>query len=51
MKIKIRNTKLTIEHQVKLITDYNAGMPIVDIMKKYKVSRATIYNIRNKYIN
>ena len=51
MKIKYRNTHLTLEQQVGLATDYNASMSIKDIEEKYKVARATIYNVLKKQIN
>jgi Mor family transcriptional regulator len=54
MKVKYRIRKrksLTIEEMVSLTTDYSAGLAILDIMKKYQISRATIYNVLKKEIN
>ena len=52
MSYRIRKRKpLTIEEQVSITTDYNAGMPIKDIEKKYQVSATTIHNMVHKEIN
>ena len=38
MEIKYRRTYLTMKEQVSVATDYNAGMPVKDIMNKYNVN-------------
>lgn len=43
MEINMRYKRLTEEDRVKIVNDYNARMPIKDIMSKYKVARRTIY--------
>ena len=50
MKANRRKT-LTLEQQVKLQTDYSAGLPLREIENKYGVSRTTIYNVLKKEIN
>lgn len=51
MKHRIRVRKpLTVEEQVSLTTDYNAGMLIRDIAQKYNISHSTVHNVVNKEI-
>ena len=33
------------EQKVSLVTDYNAGMALNDIMEKYAISRGTLYKV------
>jgi Mor family transcriptional regulator len=51
MKIKYRKKTLTLDEQINLISDYNAGMPVKEIEARYGVSRTTIYNVLRKEIN
>jgi transposase len=39
----LRQRRLTMEEKVAIVTDYRAGIPTPDIMKKHNVSRTTIY--------
>jgi Mor family transcriptional regulator len=48
--IKYRRRKVTPDIELRLITDYNSGMPVKDIMERYKISRDTIYRILRKFV-
>ena len=50
MKVEYRNKRLPINEQIYLVTDYNAGIKIKDLMEKYGVSKGTIYNILKKQV-
>ena len=50
MKIEYRNKQLPINEVIYLVTDYNSGMKVKDIMKKYDVSRTTIYNLLKRQV-
>uniref|UniRef100_A0A6M3J303 Putative DNA binding, helix-turn-helix domain containing protein n=1 Tax=viral metagenome TaxID=1070528 RepID=A0A6M3J303_9ZZZZ len=50
MEVKFRNKRLSITDQVSVVTDYNGGMSVKDILEKYKISRGTLYNILKKQI-
>lgn len=41
---RIRN-KLSDEDKLRLVTDYNAGMKLADLVARYEVSTNTIYRI------
>ena len=41
--MKLRKPRVTKEQRVKAITDYNAGMPIDQILERNKMSRRTFY--------
>ncbi len=43
MKVKYRLKRLSVEEKVQIVTSYNGGMPIADIMKKFEISKATLY--------
>ena len=40
-----RLVKFSPEQKVRIVTDYNARVPIKDIMVRNKVSKATLYRI------
>ena len=44
MEVNYRQKRLTEEEKIRIVTDYNAGMKIPDIMQRYGVSSVmTIY--------
>lgn len=43
MEIRYRQKNLTMDEKVRIVTDYNAGMSLADIMKRYEISQNTIY--------
>lgn len=51
MEIKYRRQGMPIETKIKIVTDYNANMPIKNIMAKYSTTRTTIYNILKEMAN
>ena len=50
MKLIRRRTVLPQDRRIRLATDYNSGMPIKDIMKRYNVSESTVHNILNELV-
>lgn len=43
MEIKYRQKNLTSEEKVQIVTDYNAGIPVSEICKRYEISHMTVY--------
>ena len=51
MEINYRQKRLTMLEKMRIATDYNANMPIEDIMQKYAIrSRTTVYNALNAVV-
>lgn len=46
--MKLRKPRITQEQKTKAITDYNAGMPVGQILERNKLSRRTFYDILHK---
>ncbi len=51
VEIKRRRKVLTEAEIMHMIVDYNNDMPIKEIMEKYGISKATVFNILNRYSN
>ena len=49
--MKLRKPRVTNETKVRLIADYNGGMLIEEILKRYAISQGTLYRIINQKIN
>lgn len=48
--INYRVTPLNIEQEVAIVTDYNAGMPIAEIMEKHEISKMTLYRVLKRVV-
>jgi Mor family transcriptional regulator len=51
MEVKWRNKKLSITDQVSIVTDYNAGMLIAEMVKKWEIPSRSIYRILRKQVS
>ena len=45
MKIEYRRKRLTPEQKVQLVSDYNAGIAISNLLDRFGISKATLYRI------
>lgn len=54
MEVKLRGREIqfqqTMDKAIRACTDLNAGMRVVDVAKRYKVTRARVYQWRNLVI-
>ena len=50
MEIKYRNSRLPVNEQIYVVTDYNAKIPVKDILAKYSISRGTLYKILKQQV-
>ncbi len=45
----MRRSKLSESQIITALNEAEAGMPITDLCRKYKISTATYYKLKNKY--
>ena len=43
--INYRKKRLTPEQKVQLVSDYNAGLPILTLTERFSIHRTTLYRI------
>ena len=48
--IQYRVKPLTVEQEVRIVTDYNAGMPIAEITDRHEISKMTLYRVLKRTI-
>lgn len=46
--MKLRKPRITEEQAARAATDYNAGLPIDEILKRNNMSRMTLYRVLRK---